>query len=57
MRKNPLNRYQSAQEMIVDLESVLDGHEPQSSFELRTPDIYTPQSALGLKAACMLGTD
>jgi len=56
MRKNPVNRYQSAQELIVDLESVLDGHEPLGSFELRAPDIYTPQSALGLKAASMLGT-
>ena len=56
MRKNPVNRYQSAQEMIVDLESVLDGHEPQSSFAFRAPDSYTPQSALGLKAAGMLGT-
>jgi len=55
MRKNPLNRYQSAKEMAVDLESARDGHEPQSSSELRVPDVYTPQSALGERAAGMLG--
>jgi len=56
MRKNPANRYDSAREMAVDLESVLDGHEPQSSFALRACDVYTAQSALGEKAARMLGT-
>ena len=55
MRKNPLNRYDSAQELAVDLERVLAGRAPQSSFELRAPDAYTAQSALGEKSAALLG--
>ncbi len=56
MRKNPVNRYQSAHELIVDLEAVLDGHAPLGGFELRQADVYTPRSDLGLRAAEMLGT-
>jgi serine/threonine protein kinase len=56
MRKNPVNRYCSAREMAIDLESVKDGHEPQTSFELSAPEVYTPQSPLAEKAARMLGT-
>ena len=55
MRKNPLNRYASAQELSVDLHCVLSGHAPQSSFELVHADMYTPRSALGEKSAALLG--
>ena len=55
MRKNPANRYQSALELIVDVEAVLDGQAPHGSFELRQPDVYTPQSSLGERAAALLG--
>ncbi len=55
MRKNPANRYGSARELVKDLELVLDGRAPRSSFELGAPERYTPQSALGERAAAMLG--
>jgi serine/threonine protein kinase len=56
MRKNPVNRYASACELAVDVERILDGRAPVSSFELRAPDVYLPQSELGERAAQMLGT-
>jgi len=39
----------------MDIELVLDGHAPHSSFELREPDVYTPRSSLGEQAAELLG--
>ncbi len=57
MRKNPVNRYDSALELATDLELVLDGQAPQSSFELRAADVYTPQSSFGERAAAMIGTE
>jgi serine/threonine protein kinase len=54
-RKNPTNRYGSALELATDLERVLDGRAPHSSFELQAPDVYTPQTELGERAAAMLG--
>jgi serine/threonine-protein kinase len=55
MRKNPVNRYASAAELQTDLELVLDGHAPDSSFELREADVYTPRSSVGERAAQLLG--
>ena len=55
MRKNPVNRYASAAELAADLERVLDGFAPHSSFELREADVYTPRSSKGEQAAAMLG--
>jgi eukaryotic-like serine/threonine-protein kinase len=55
MRKNLNNRYASARELEQDLELVLAGHAPQSSFELREADVYAPQSPHGREAASLLG--
>lgn len=55
MRKNPDNRYASVLELLVDLECVLDGHAPQSSFELRERDVYTPRCEHAERAAVMIG--
>ncbi|MEO6603163.1 MAG: serine/threonine-protein kinase [Polyangiaceae bacterium] len=55
MRKNPVNRYISALELATDLQLVVDGYDPKSSFELRAADVYTPQSSLGERAAALLG--
>ncbi len=54
MRKNPANRYASALELAEDLQRVLDGRAPRSSFELQAPESYAPRSALGERVACML---
>jgi serine/threonine-protein kinase len=56
MRKNPANRYGSAVELAADLERVLEGRAPRSSFALQEPDVYAPQTELGERAAAMLGT-
>ena len=55
MRKNPANRYASAAELGADLELVLDGRAPHSSFELREEDVYLPRSSVGEQAAALLG--
>jgi serine/threonine-protein kinase len=55
MRKNPANRYASALELLVDLDCVLDGHPPQSSFEPREADVYRPRSEFAERAAAMIG--
>jgi serine/threonine-protein kinase len=55
MRKNPANRYDSAEELAVDLERVLAGLAPASRFELAEPDVYAPRSARAEKSAALLG--
>jgi serine/threonine-protein kinase len=55
MRKNPANRYDCALELEADLDLVLEGYAPQSSFELREPDVYRPKSERAEQAATLLG--
>jgi len=55
MRKNPANRYDCVLELEADLELVLEGYTPQSSFELREPDVYRPKSSRAEQAATLLG--
>ena len=54
MRKNPVNRYASAQELEADLEQALNGCVPQGGFELREPDVYQARTERGLQAAALL---
>jgi serine/threonine protein kinase len=55
MRKNPDNRYASADEMRADLERVLSGGALEISPSTTLPDVYTPRSRHAEKAAEILG--
>lgn len=54
MRKNPVNRYASAQELAADLQQALNGCAPQGGFELREPDVYQARTERALQAAALL---
>jgi eukaryotic-like serine/threonine-protein kinase len=55
MRKNPENRYGSAEELLADLERVSSGGSLPPAPEPTRPDVYTPRSRHGEKAAEILG--
>jgi serine/threonine protein kinase len=53
LRKNPANRYASAQALLTDLECIANGG-PLVQTADTVPDVYTPQSRHGEEAAAML---
>src|SRR5450432_2363297 len=53
-RKNPANRYTSAHELELDLTRVLNGSNIEHSFHSLHPDVYTPRSGPGERAAELL---
>src|SRR5450755_2193219 len=55
VRKNPENRYGSAEELLADLERVSNGGSLPPAPEPTQPDVYTPRSRHGQKAAEILG--
>ena len=55
MRKNPANRYGSAEELLADLERIANGGALEhTATAVPWPDVYTPRSRHGEQAAEML---